>query len=632
MLTPSKLPNARPKLQAEVSPARPVSSPRLHAVSSGSQSLRRTVADRISKTPPKARFRHDDSQILFAAIDSPPIAAEEIESQLLTDHQKEIKERQNQDAAMFAKLGSSPPSDIRQNSREFPRLILRGSNQSRGEVELDQKISPTLPIIDGNLEAFLGSSPTPRSNRNVYADPPSDNGPPSSPPGLPSLADMFPKQTQPDLPPADAENDLHMNEDQDLKAETLHQTRTFEETDRHIVASDPQEMAPLILDPKAHGMSEEATATASDAEVHMLSDFDVFVDAPTEPLPDHVLAGGDGNKEQSAFIVPSSPEPPLSSAPNDGLRLEGNPPQRKMDGKVENPPFETEDWTSHILDSFLSQSSQYSNDDEQITAQLAVDMERASSQAEVTRAHLQAKDSTKKRKRRGSAPSGTVKRLRSSSRGQNCQVVIETERPDINKDDYVMVESGSASSSPRRLSPSIEQGRSTSLSDPVRVTSDALLLNDGLRGPLQRLVAQNLSVQPTTPIASSKQPPPGQGLRSKEQGVEDGIGKETVNRRSARRSRESKNQDQALQGDGQNSLAIQAPRAQRTQTASSQASDVPSPSPRKSAYRRLMDGFRSLLGEVRQVTLRPEEERTVTGVLFESILEVHEAGKRHPRS
>ena len=558
--------------------------------------------------------------------------SEEIESQLLTDHQKETKERQNQDAAMFPKLGSSPPSHIRRNSREFPRLILRGSDESRGEVELDQKLSPTLPMIDGNLEAFLGSSPTPRSNRNVYTDPHSDNGPPSSPPGLPSLGNMFPKQTQPELPPADAENDLQMNQDQDPKAEALHQTRTFEETDRRIVASDNQEMAPLMLNPKAHGMSEEAIATASEGKVHILSDFDVFVDAPTEPLSDNVLAGSDDNKKRSAFIVPSSPEPPLSSAPNDGLRLKDNPPQRQMDGKVENPPCEHEESTSHILDSFLSRSSQYSNDDEQISAQLAVDMERASSQAEATRAHLQAKDRTKKRKRRGSAPSGTAKRLRSSSRGQNYQVIIETERPDINKDDYVMVESGSASSSPRRSSPSIEQGRSTSLSDPVQVTSDALPLNDSLRGPLPRLVAQNLSAQRTTPIAPSKQPPPGPGLRSKEKGVEDGTSKETVHRRSTRRSRELKNQDQALQGDGQNTSAIQAPRAQQTQIAGSQASGAPSPSPRKSAYRRLMDGFRSLLGEVRQVTLRPEEERTVTGVLFESILEVHEAGKRHPRS
>jgi len=58
---------------------------------------------------------------------------------------------------------------------------------------------------------------------------------------------------------------------------------------------------------------------------------------------------------------------------------------------------------------------------------------------------------------------------------------------------------------------------------------------------------------------------------------------------------------------------------------------VPSPSPRKSAYQRIMDVLGTFLGEVRQVTLRPEEERAVAGVLFDSILEVHEAGMRHPR-
>ena len=54
--------------------------------------------------------------------------------------------------------------------------------------------------------------------------------------------------------------------------------------------------------------------------------------------------------------------------------------------------------------------------------------------------------------------------------------------------------------------------------------------------------------------------------------------------------------------------------------------DVPSP---PSAGRRILDGFKSLLGDIRRVCLRPEEERAVIGLLFESVSEVHEAGRRN---
>lgn len=42
----------------------------------------------------------------------------------------------------------------------------------------------------------------------------------------------------------------------------------------------------------------------------------------------------------------------------------------------------------------------------------------------------------------------------------------------------------------------------------------------------------------------------------------------------------------------------------------------------------ILQGFKDLLQNVKRVTLGPEEERAMVGVLFESVKEVHEAGRR----
>ena len=109
------------------------------------------------KTTPTARLRHDDSQLQFAAIESSPLAAEVMDSQLLTDKQKEVKERQHEEAAaMFADLRSSP--------RPVPtRAMVPSSDEQLPEVLNDEPISPILPLQNKIMDSFLGSSPTPRS-------------------------------------------------------------------------------------------------------------------------------------------------------------------------------------------------------------------------------------------------------------------------------------------------------------------------------------------------------------------------------------------------------------------------------------------------------------------------------------
>lgn len=64
----------------------------------------------VLSTPP-ARLRHDDSQIQFVAVESSPIGLPRYDSQLLTDHQKEVKIRQRDDIAIFSDIRSSPVND-----------------------------------------------------------------------------------------------------------------------------------------------------------------------------------------------------------------------------------------------------------------------------------------------------------------------------------------------------------------------------------------------------------------------------------------------------------------------------------------------------------------------------------------
>lgn len=72
----------------------------------------RTRPSTTRKAPPP-RLRHDDSQIQFVAVTSSPMQPDEQESQFLTAHQEETRERQQVDAAMFADLRSSSPMSPR---------------------------------------------------------------------------------------------------------------------------------------------------------------------------------------------------------------------------------------------------------------------------------------------------------------------------------------------------------------------------------------------------------------------------------------------------------------------------------------------------------------------------------------
>jgi hypothetical protein len=115
---------------------------------------------KVAKKNVTPRLRHDDSQVHFAAIDSSPLADAVLDSQLLTDRQREVKERQRETEALFANIGVSP--------KFRPKSGLSNLTPSSDAPVLKQTSSDDLSTPDlllrekAPFDQYITSSPTPR--------------------------------------------------------------------------------------------------------------------------------------------------------------------------------------------------------------------------------------------------------------------------------------------------------------------------------------------------------------------------------------------------------------------------------------------------------------------------------------
>ncbi|KAK2011362.1 hypothetical protein LZ32DRAFT_648551 [Colletotrichum eremochloae] len=124
-----------------------------------------------------ARLRHDDSQIQFAPIEKSPLnPAVNPESQVLTERQKEIRERQKDTAALFPDMRSSPRAQTEENTSAEPKAAA-----PQNVLETPKDVTPKR---SARYEDFVSSTPTPRRGQAVaMADNDQDmTDPPSSPP------------------------------------------------------------------------------------------------------------------------------------------------------------------------------------------------------------------------------------------------------------------------------------------------------------------------------------------------------------------------------------------------------------------------------------------------------------------
>lgn len=127
-----------------------------------------TSPERKPSRPALPRLRHDDSQVHFAAIAPSSDLNSPIESQVLTERQKEIRERQRENAGLFPEIRSSPGVRTRSSTRN----MLAASCRAREAT----------PEPERAFDDYVSSTPTPRRGQAVVMPEHDLTDPPSSPP------------------------------------------------------------------------------------------------------------------------------------------------------------------------------------------------------------------------------------------------------------------------------------------------------------------------------------------------------------------------------------------------------------------------------------------------------------------
>ncbi|KAJ2902439.1 hypothetical protein MKZ38_000568 [Zalerion maritima] len=145
-----------------------------------SHSTRSTPHSRGAARGAASRLRHDDSQVHFTAIPSSSPNDIVLDSQLMTNRQKEVRDRQRETSALYKEVQSSPEPDEPGLPKPNPDEPARAC----------QRI--TTPDRHARRDDFVSSTPTPRRGQLVNMID-TDNDPPSSPPEprrFPLLPDM----------------------------------------------------------------------------------------------------------------------------------------------------------------------------------------------------------------------------------------------------------------------------------------------------------------------------------------------------------------------------------------------------------------------------------------------------------
>jgi hypothetical protein len=126
-----------------------------------------------ARQTPKVRLRHDDSQVKFEPIVSSPSNPFNQESQVLTERQKEMIERQRLSGSLFSNIGApSPQPDAVSSPMELHSDVPTAD-------DLPMTAARTTPrqalAAMGPMDGFLGSSPTPHARKSTRQIPGEDS-------------------------------------------------------------------------------------------------------------------------------------------------------------------------------------------------------------------------------------------------------------------------------------------------------------------------------------------------------------------------------------------------------------------------------------------------------------------------
>jgi len=117
------------------------------------------------RNTPKVRLRHDNSQIQFEPIASSPSNPFNQQSQILTDRQKEMVDRQRLTTGLFANMGATSPLP---EPAPSPMEIHSDAPSADDSVSRASRTTPSKSLTAiGPMDMFLGSSPTPHARKSA---------------------------------------------------------------------------------------------------------------------------------------------------------------------------------------------------------------------------------------------------------------------------------------------------------------------------------------------------------------------------------------------------------------------------------------------------------------------------------
>lgn len=625
------------------------------------------------KTTPKARARprHNDSQMHFAVIVSSPLVPEPIDSQLLTNHQKEVRERQQFEAGvMFPDLRTTPKIRIREQGDILPTLILRGTQTSQSELKPVENCT-ALPAADEISDDVFESSPTPRSSmsRNSSHRQWGSGGPSSTP--IKQQTDIQPYLSDSKLFTGELGNFEAQAEGKILIDENVSNPKLqdMKMAPPVIASGDSEESSDLQ---PVESESDERSLSSQNEDQDMLdadppSDLDVFIDAPSDPLQTAEHDMPEIHTEIPSSLIQADDEPESSNHFNsEGMIQEPVTPYPQSNlpkGQPNDYNTRGENEICRIMDSYQgSETSQILSDDDQIAAQLAGDLKRASSKAEAvmtgsTSPILQAAASSG-RKRKGSAEySGKHnKRSKGLQQSPTIQVVIPIKKAGstdcvrtplderkLRRAQKVKQEPSPLASRFTRSSARIGAKKSIARKDPSRSasaikTTSSISEETGnfpakkksgvLGGPRKRSVptlSDRISDNNEISQVELKQTEVGQGQTSL-------IQSHNILKPASQQDLEDLG-DVASPSNATDIGPITDQTSARNNRTEPEELQYAQPEAMEQAGRpmaqEILAGFKRLLGNIKQLVLGVEEEREMIGVLFETVNEVHAAGRRN---
>lgn len=562
---------------------------------------------------------------------------------------------------MFPEIRSSPKSAPQATKYSLPKLVFQENQDRDSKSVADEDTSPVYPP-DALMNEFLGSSPTPSSSKKGRDVPRSDEDPPSSPPFVSShlhVDQLSPAQSRGDpqvVKPLDKQDDLTNAGSTEYPATIL--PISARKDDSHVREA--------IENPDDREKNPTLSVPSKPPDDRIMSDADEFVDAPSEQTKEDAVS------EQVALT------------------------------------------STALKSSHVEPQVHLTTDDDQVTAQLVNEMERASSQQssqQVKTVDSQPKVG-KKRKAASDENAGPPKRARKGLNSSGSQGIPETPKAGETIAECVLIDvrkvEGEKPAFPVQIKR--ERSRSPSIIADTQVEHETPSTKKGIRRPskkslgrrmsqevssaqnggrdiqehaideatafipssrsrksARRISSSTSSPQKASDVASSSQIPARDPssvtktgrIRASMRWFWSAEGSESPSQQdqdatihppySDRRKLEYMDVDRLpdTQESGRSQLVPgdQASIEQNPQSQSSRSSRDPIANGNDQASSEeatngietggdpptaegILQGFKGMLHSIKRVALGREEERAMVAVLFESVQEVHEAGRR----